>query len=55
MEVRRKVIAMGERDVVQEAKAMIETLQTVFSREYKTSPDAFQFKENLDQMLKGLR
>lgn len=55
MEVRRKVIAMGERDVVREAKTMIETLQTVFSREYKTSPDAFRFKENLDQMLKGLR
>ena len=55
MEVRRKVIAMGERDVVQEAKTMIETLQTVFSRECKASHDAFRFKENLDQMLKGLR
>lgn len=54
MEVRRKVIAMGERDVVQEAKTMIETLQTAFSRECKASHDAFRFKENLDQMLKVL-
>ena len=54
MEVRRKVIAMGERDVVREAKTMIETLQTVFSRECEASHDAFRFKENLDQMLKVL-
>ena len=46
---------MGERDVIQEARTKIETLQTAFSRECKASPDAFRFKENLDQMLKGLR
>lgn len=55
MEVKRKVISMGERDVIQEARTKIETLQTAFSRECKASPDAFRFKENLDQMLKGLR
>ena len=54
MEVKRKVISMGERDVIQEARTKIETLQTAFSREYKASHDAFRFKENLDQMLKVL-
>ena len=45
---------MGERDVIQEARTKIETLQTAFSRECKASPDAFRFKEKLDQMLKVL-
>ncbi|MFS9238596.1 helicase BlpT [Streptococcus australis] len=45
---------MGERDVIQEARTKIETLQTAFSRECKASHDAFRFKENLDQMLKVL-
>ena len=54
MEVKRKVISMEERDVIQEARTMIETLQTAFSRECKASPDALRFEENLDQMLKGL-
>ena len=54
MEVKRKVISMGERDVIQEARTKIETLQTAFSRECKASHDAFRFKENLDQMLKVL-
>lgn len=54
MEVQRKVISMGERDVIQEARMKIETLQTAFSRECKASHDAFRFKENLDQMLKVL-
>ena len=54
MEVKRKVISMGERDVIQEARTKIETLQTAFSRECKANPDAFRFKENLDQMLKVL-
>ena len=54
MEVKRKVISMGERDVIQEARTKIETLQTAFSRECKASHDAFRFKENLDQMLKRL-
>lgn len=51
MEVKRKVISMGERDVIQEARTKIETLQTAFSRECKASHDAFRFKENLDQIL----
>ena len=54
MEVKRKVISMGERDVIQEARTKIETLQTAFSRECKASPDDFRFKEKLDQMLKVL-
>ena len=54
MEVKRKVISMGERDVIQEARTKIETLQTAFSRECKASHDAFRFKENLDQILKVL-
>ena len=54
MEVRRKVIAMGERDVIQEAKTMIKTLQTAFSRECKTSPDALRFEGNLNHILEVL-
>ncbi|WP_334228018.1 helicase BlpT [Streptococcus australis] len=54
MEVKRKVISMEERDVIQEARTTITLLQTAFSRECKASPDAFRFKENLDQMLKVL-
>ena len=54
MEVKRKVISMGERDVIQEARTKIETLQTAFYSECKASHDAFRFKENLDQMLKVL-
>ena len=48
------MISMEERDVIQEARTKIETLQTAFSRECKASHDAFRFKENLDQMLKVL-
>ena len=55
MEVKRKVISMGERDVIQEARTTVSLLQTAFSRECKASPDALRFRENLDQMLKGLR
>ena len=47
-------MSMGERDVIQEARATVSLLQTAFSRECKASPDAFRFEENLDQMLKGL-
>lgn len=54
MEVRRKVIAMGERDVIQEAKTMIKTLQTAFSRDCKTSPNALRFGENLNHILEVL-
>ena len=54
MEVKRKVISMGERDVIQEARTKISLLRTAFSRECKASHDAFRFKENLDQMLKVL-
>ena len=46
---------MGERDVIQEARTMIKTLRAAFSRDFIPSPDALRFRENLDQMLKGLR
>ena len=54
MEVKRKVISMGERDVIQEARTTITLLQTAFSKGFTPSPDTLQFQENLDQMLKGL-
>ena len=55
MEVKRKVIYMEERDVIQEARTTISLLQTAFSKGFTPSPDTLQFQENLDQMLKGLR
>ena len=51
MEVKRKVISMGERDVIQEARTTVSLLQTAFSKGCTPSPDALRFKENLDQML----
>ena len=54
MEVKRKVISMGERDVIQEARTTITLLQTAFSKGFTPSPDTLQFQENLDQMLKVL-
>ena len=38
--------------MIQEARSMIKTLQTAFSKECTPSPDALRFEENLDQMLK---
>lgn len=55
MEVKRKVISMEERDVIQEARTTIIALQTAFSKGFTPSLDALRFRENLDQMLKGLR
>ena len=55
MEVKRKVISMGERDVIQEARTTITLLQTAFSKGFTPSSDTLRFRENLDQMLKGLR
>ena len=55
MEVKRKVISMGERDVIQEARTMVSLLQIAFLKGCTPSPDAFRFRKNLDQMLKGLR
>ena len=55
MEVKRKVISMGERDVIQEARTKIETLQTAFSRDFTPSPDAVRFQENLDYILRYLK
>ena len=55
MEVKRKVIYMEERDVIQEARTTIILLQTAFLKECTPSPDALRFRGNLDQMLKGLR
>ena len=54
MEVKRKVISMGERDVIQEAMTTITLLQTAFSKGFIPGPDALRFRENLDQMLKVL-
>ena len=54
MEVKRKVIYMEERDVIQEARTTIILLQTAFSKGFTPSPDALRFRENLDQMLKVL-
>lgn len=55
MEVKRKVISMEERDVIQEARTTVTLLQTAFSKGFTPSPDTLRFRENLDQMLKGLR
>ena len=55
MEVKRKVIYMEERDVIQEARTTIILLQTAFSKGCTPSQDALRFQGNLDQMLKGLR
>ena len=55
MEVKRKVISMEERDVIQEAKTTVSLLQTAFLKGCTPSPDVLRFRENLDQMLKGLR
>ena len=54
MEVKRKVIYMEERDVIQEARTTVSFLQTAFSKGCTPSPDALRFRGNLDQMLKGL-
>ena len=54
MEVKRKVVYMGERDVIQEARTMIKTLRTAFSRDFIPSPDALRFEENLNHILEVL-
>ena len=51
MKVKRKVVYMGERDVIQEARTMIKTLRTAFSRDFIPSPDALRFEENLNHIL----
>ena len=54
MEVKRKVISMGERDVIQEARTTVSLLQTAFSKGCTTSPDALRFEENLNHILEVL-
>ena len=54
MEVKRKVIFMEERDVIQEGRMTITLLQTAFSKGFTPSLDALRFRENLDQILKVL-
>ena len=49
------MISMEERDVIQEAKTTVSLLQTAFLKGCTPSPDVLRFRENLDQMLKGLR
>ena len=39
MEVKRKVISMEERDVIQEARTTITLLQTAFSKGFTPSSD----------------
>ena len=55
MEVKRKGTAMEEKDVIQEARTTVTLLQTAFSKGFTPSPDTLRFRENLDQMVKGLR
>ena len=55
MEVKRKVVYMEERDVIQEARTMIKTFQTAFSRDFTPSPDAFRFQESLNDILRCLK
>ena len=45
---------MEERDVIQEARTMIETLQTAFSKDFIPSSDAIRFEENLNHILEVL-
>ncbi len=54
MEVKRKVIFMEERDVIQEARTTIILLQTAFSKGFTPSPDALRFEENLNHILEVL-
>ena len=44
MEVKRKVVYMGERDVIQEARTMIKTLRTAFSSTVEGIFDAESLK-----------
>ena len=55
MEVKRKVVYMEERDVIQEARTMIKTLQINFSRDFTPSPDAVRFQESLNDILRCLK
>ena len=54
MEVKRKVISMGERDVIQEARTTVSLLQTAFSKGCTPSPDALRFEGNLNHILEVL-
>ena len=45
---------MEERDMIQEARTMIETLQTAFSKDFIPSSDALRFEENLNHILEVL-
>lgn len=54
MEVKRKVISMEERDVIQEARTTITLLQTAFSKGFTSSLDALRFEENLDWIIRVL-
>ena len=51
MEVKRKVIYMEERDVIQEARTTITLLKTAFSKGFTPSPDALRFEGNLNHIL----
>ena len=55
MEVKRKVVYMEERDVIQEARTMIKTLQINFSRDFTPSSDAVRFQESLNDILRYLK
>ena len=55
MKVKRKVVYMGERDVIQEARTLIKTLQINFSRDFTLSPDAVRFQESLNDILRCIK
>ena len=46
---------MGERDVIQEARTLIKTLQINFSRDFTLSPDAVRFQESLNDILRCIK
>ena len=50
-----KVIYIVVRVVIHDSRRTFILLQTAFSKGCTPSPDALRFRENLDQMLKGLR
>ena len=50
-----RAVKADEISVIQEARTTITLLQTAFSKGFTPSLDALRFRENLDQILKGLR
>ena len=55
MEMKSKVVYMEERDVIQEARTLIKTLQINFSRDFTLSTDAVRFQESLNDILRCIK